>query len=77
MTLLLAANRGRIDEQDGESPEFIGGSDRKYMREYETQSIIGHLCYLASLILIIIVHVCLIIGLELLCQMVQKCGNIV
>ena len=29
MTLLLAANRGGIDEQDRESPELIGGSDRK------------------------------------------------
>ena len=38
MTLLLAANRGRIDEQDRESPEVLTGS---YMREYETQSIIG------------------------------------
>ena len=41
MTLLLAANRGRIDEQDCEGLELIGGSDRKYMHEYETRLIIG------------------------------------
>ena len=45
MTLLLAANRGRIDEQDRESLELIGGSDRKYRCEYETRLIIDRLCY--------------------------------
>ena len=39
--LAMAANRGRIDEQECEGLELIGGSDRKYIRKYKTWLIIG------------------------------------
>ena len=46
VTQLLYTSRGRIDKQDGESPKFMGGLDRKLFHKYETWSIISYLRYI-------------------------------